>query len=82
MDVAALRTVPRQKRFQTHYSFLFTIFNVLQRHSLLLHAGLKVKKSYFSKFAHDLAKILSKVIREMLLRIEKGEKVMPQTEEE
>ena len=72
----------RDKRFRTHYSFLFTVFNVLQRHSSLLHAGLKVKKWYFSKFAHDLAKVSSEVIGEMLLRIEKGEKVVPRTEEE
>ena len=70
------------KCFQTHYSVPFTIYNVLQRHKSLLHVSLKVKKSYFSKFAHDFSSVTSEAIGEMLQRIEKGERVVPQTEEE
>ncbi|XP_006463056.1 hypothetical protein AGABI2DRAFT_73333 [Agaricus bisporus var. bisporus H97] len=35
------------RRFQEHYSFLFTVFNIIQRRKALLHTSLKVKQSSF-----------------------------------
>ena len=40
--------------FQTHYSFPFAIFNVLQRHSVSRHASVRVKSKAFMKFCSDL----------------------------
>ncbi|KAJ7922636.1 hypothetical protein B0H13DRAFT_1865650 [Mycena leptocephala] len=35
------------RRFQEHYSFLFTAFNMLQRETLLLHTSFKVNRQNF-----------------------------------
>ena len=52
-------------RFQTHYSFLFTVFNILQRRAILLRTSIKVKRSTFDTFAHEFYGISS----ESILRI-------------
>ena len=70
------------KRFQTHYSFLFTVFNILQRRELLLQTSLKVKKSAFAKFAKEFSMVSSEAVGEVLQRVEKGERVTASTEEE
>ena len=44
-------------RFQEHYSFMFTVFSVLQRRYILLHTGLKVKKSSYLKVATEIASV-------------------------
>jgi len=72
----------KDKRFQTHYSFLFVVFNILQRRALLLHASLKVRKSYFSKFAKDFSNVLSDAISGILQRLEKDERLVAETDEE
>lgn len=69
------------RRFQTHGSFLFTVFNTLQRRALLLHVSLKVKKSYFSKFAKDFSSVSSKAIDGILEQLEKGGRVVASTNE-
>jgi hypothetical protein len=43
------------RRFQEHYSFLFTVFNILQRRQVLLHISLKVKKLSFNSIASKFA---------------------------
>ena len=43
------------QHFQEHYSFLFTVFNILQRHEILLHASLKVKRNKFASVAQSFA---------------------------
>ena len=70
------------RRFQTHYSFLFTVFNIIQRRALLLHTSLKVKKSYFSKFARDFSSVSSEAIGEVLQQLERGERVVARTDDE
>ena len=50
-------------QFQEHHSFLFTVFNILQRQAILLHTGLKVKHSSFDHFAEEFLGISSKGIR-------------------
>jgi len=49
-------------QFQEHHSFLFTVFNILQRQSILLHTSLKVKCSSFDHFAEEFWGISSKAI--------------------
>jgi hypothetical protein len=72
----------KDRRFQTHYSFLFVVFNILQRRALLLHASLKVKRSSFSRFAKEFSSVSSDAIGDILRQIEKGERVVAQTDEE
>lgn len=72
----------RDKRFQTHYSFLFTVFNILQWRVLLLHSSLKVKKSSFLRFAQDFSSVSSEVVGEILTQVESGEHVAARTDEE
>ena len=70
------------KRFQTHNSFLFTVFNILQRRALLLGCSLKVKKSTFNQFAQRFVSVSSEAIGEVLGRVEKGDMVTAKTDEE
>ena len=44
-------------QFQTHYSFIFTIFNVLQRRNILLHSSLKIDCRSFDMFRSDFAMV-------------------------
>ena len=61
---------------------LFTVFNILQRWALLLQASLRVKKSSLALFAKGFSSVLSDAVGEVLERIEKGEKVMAENEEQ
>jgi hypothetical protein len=70
------------KRFQTHNSFLFTAFNILQRRALLLGSSLKVKKASFAQFARSFSSVSSEAVGSVLERIEKGDGVTAQTAEE
>ena len=72
----------RDRRFQKHYSFLFTVFNILQRRALLLGCSLKVKKSSFSQFAQNFSSVSSDAVRDVLERIENGNGVTANTDEE
>jgi hypothetical protein len=54
------------RRFQTHYSFLFTVFNILQRRAVNEGARLKVKQDHFNRFASEYAQITSSEIDEAL----------------
>jgi hypothetical protein len=72
----------KDRHFQTHGSFLFTVFNILQRRALLLHASLKVKKNYFSRFAKEFSSVSSEGIGAILEQLERGERVVAKTIEE
>ena len=72
----------RDRRFQTHYSFLFTVFNILQRRALLLGASLKVKRASFTHFAKSFSSVSSDAIGQVLARLENGEGATAHTEEE
>lgn len=60
-------------RFQEHYSFLFTVFNILQRRIVSQKARLKVKKSYFDEFANSLHNISEESIAGVAERYSKGD---------
>ena len=72
----------RDSRFQTHNSFLFTVFNMLQRHDMLLGCSLKVKRATFSQFTKRFSSVSSDAVGNILGRIEKGDKVSASTDEE
>ena len=56
-------------RFQEHYSFLFMVFNILQRRVILLQTSLKVKHSSFDSFAREFQGISSEAIRNVCDRL-------------
>ncbi|KAF5326511.1 hypothetical protein D9611_000714 [Ephemerocybe angulata] len=59
-------------RFQEHYSFPFTVFNILQRRAILLHTSLKVKRSNFKKVAASFASVSPEVLQSVSEQIGKG----------
>jgi hypothetical protein len=69
-------------RFQTHNSFLFTAFNILQRRALLLGSCLKVKKASFSRFARSFSSVSSEAVGSVLEKIERGDGATAHTAEE
>jgi hypothetical protein len=72
----------RDKRFQTHNSFLFMVFNILQRRALLLGSSLKVKKGSFAQFARTFSSVTSEAVGHVLERIEEGNGITAHTDEE
>ena len=60
------------RRFQEHYSFLFTVFNILQRRAILLQTSLKVKRSSFDFFAREFRDISSEAIRNVCEHLSQG----------
>ena len=61
------------RRFQEHYSFLFTAFNILQRREILLHTSLKVCKSNFSEVAQQFASVSPETIHIITERMSHGD---------
>jgi hypothetical protein len=61
------------RRFQEHYSFLFTIFNILQRREILLHTSLKVKRKKFTSVAHSLASVSAESVHIVSERVGRGD---------
>jgi hypothetical protein len=49
-------------QFQQHYSFLFTMFNILQQWVILLQMSIKVKRSLFDYFSCEFYNISSEAI--------------------
>ncbi|KAG1841197.1 hypothetical protein C8R48DRAFT_620406 [Suillus tomentosus] len=60
-------------RFQEHNSFLFIVFNMLQRRTALLHTSLKVKGSSFNDIARGFASISSETVHRVAERVAKGD---------
>jgi len=60
-------------RFQEHYSFLFTAFNILQRREVLLRSSLKVSKSNFDKVAGDFASVSLNAVHVVSERVARGD---------
>ncbi|PPQ77992.1 hypothetical protein CVT26_015900 [Gymnopilus dilepis] len=70
------------RRFQEHYSFHFTAFNILQRRAALLHTSLKVRKSNFDSLASDFASVSAETVHIVTERISHGDSVTANNEEE
>ena len=60
-------------RFQTHYSFIFTVFNVLQKRSILLHSSLKINRGLFDTFRSDFAKVSPSAVHAVAERLVGGD---------
>jgi hypothetical protein len=63
-------------RFQMHRSFLFIVFNMLQRQAVSLHAKLKTSASSFSAVADELLSVSDAAIQAVLDRMESGDHSM------
>lgn len=72
----------QDKRFQEHYSFMFTVFNILQRRAILLHTSLKVKAQNFDSVAATLNAISADTIRIVCDRVAHGDAKSYQNEDE
>lgn len=70
------------RRFQEHYSFLFTAFNILQRRSVLLHTSLKVDKCKFQEAANNFASVSPGAVHVVSERVSRGDFSTAKNEEE
>lgn len=70
------------RRFQEHYSFLFTTFNILQRRTALLHTSLKVRRKNFDSIAADFATVSPTAIQIVSERVARGDTTTVNNEEE
>lgn len=59
------------RRFEEHYSFIFVIFNMLQRRTACLHAQLMTTKPYFQQSAQIIESLTSEDIATALVNISK-----------
>ena len=70
------------RRFQEHYSFLFTAFNVIQRRKPLLHTSLGVERSRFQSWANKYKSIPPATIEKLVMRSADGKYPAAQDNEE
>lgn len=70
------------RRFQKHYSFLFTAFNIIQRRKLLLHTSLKVKRTSFRPWAEKFKSISPTTIENLIVKSSDGKYPVAQNDEE
>jgi hypothetical protein len=70
------------RRFQEHYSFLFTVFNILQRREILLRTSLKVKQRNFDSIARTFANVSQEVVHVVTERVARGDWSTCQSSEE
>lgn len=70
------------RRFQEHYSFLFTAFNIIQRQKMLLHTSLKVKRTRFRSWANRFKSISPTTIENLIAKSSDGKYPTAQNDEE
>ena len=70
------------QRFQKHFSFMFAVFNVLQRHDLCRNAHFKLSRSSFNEFSSDFASISSDAINRLAAKACNTSSIIPEDEEE
>lgn len=61
------------RRFQEHYSFLFIVFNILQRRTSLLHTSLKVKRTSFGDVSANFASVSALAVHTVAERVANGD---------
>ena len=61
------------RRFQEHYSFLFTTFNIIQHRNVLLNTSLKVKKASFEHLATAFGTVTPEVVHIVSERVSRGD---------
>lgn len=72
----------RDQCFQTHYSFLFIAFNILQHREMLLRTCLKTRKENFPSVAAQFADLSSEAIHAVSERVSHGDYLTAHSAEE
>ena len=67
----------RDSRFREHRSFMFVVFNILQRHSINISASLTVKRPYVASIAHDLSCVTGLAFDKIVERLRTGDFLLP-----
>lgn len=62
----------RDRLFEENHSFMFVVFNMLQRREACLHARLRTSKPFFSNVAHQITSINLKDIEQVLSDLEQN----------
>jgi hypothetical protein len=70
------------KRFQQHYSFMFVVFNVIQRRRLLLHTSLRVNRNNFASWAWRFRCVSIEAIGSLASQASNGVQPIPDTDDE
>ena len=70
------------RRLQEHYSFIFTVFNIIQRRKMLLHTSLKVKRSNFRSWADRFGNISLDAIERVITQSSDGRYATARDDEE
>ena len=65
----------QDRRFEEHHSFIFIVFNMLQRREACLHARLMTSKPFFSKTASQIASLSADDVRQALNDIGKNKPI-------
>ena len=63
------------RRFEEHHSFIFIVFNMLQRREACLHTRLMTSKPFFSKTANDIVSLDAKDIKQVLSNLRRTKPV-------
>lgn len=71
----------KDQRFQTHYSFMFIVFNILHRWEALLRTSLKTKKESFVGVAKEFSSLSAKAIHAVSERVARGDFTVKSEEE-
>ena len=70
------------RRFQEHYSFLFTVFNMIQRKKMLTRTKLRVNRDRFDIAAKQFASVSASAIHTVSERMARGDNTTACNEEE
>lgn len=62
----------KDRRFQEHNSFLFIVFNIMQRHAVNMSATLMIRHARFHEFSRQLLSISPNAISRVASRLERG----------
>jgi Helitron helicase-like domain at N-terminus len=60
-------------RFREHPSFIFSVFNILQRREVIERTTMRIRQSSFASKAHIYANLQPETIKRVALSIEQGE---------
>lgn len=69
-------------RFKEHPSFMFTVFNIIQRRRFLLHTKIRVETRSFRSISRELASLSFDAIHAVTERVARGDSVTAVSEEE
>lgn len=70
------------KRFQEHATFMFIVFNILQRREVLLRSSLKVKKNSFARVASEFSKVPLTAVSSVCAKLAENDFSAPMTKDE